>query len=134
MERPHGAHGGQCRPGARGRQHSCTQAVRGGAAGADLDAAVPAIVASVTENAGQNCYAGSRLLVEASVQDEVVARVAEAMRGVRLGAWHQDLDMGPLVSEAQYRRVLGFLTEAPRAGARQEKAVAVRLLDSRDPD
>jgi aldehyde dehydrogenase (NAD+)/betaine-aldehyde dehydrogenase len=87
-------------------------------ADADLDAAVPAIVASVTENAGQNCYAGSRLLVEASVQDEVVARVAEAMRGVRLGAWHQDLDMGPLVSEAQYRRVLGFLTEAPRAGAR----------------
>jgi aldehyde dehydrogenase (NAD+)/betaine-aldehyde dehydrogenase len=87
-------------------------------ADADMDVAIPAIVASITENAGQNCYAGSRLLVEAAVRDEVVQRVAEAMRAVRLGAWDQDLDMGPLVSQAQYRRVLGFLAEAPRAGAR----------------
>jgi aldehyde dehydrogenase (NAD+)/betaine-aldehyde dehydrogenase len=87
-------------------------------ADADMDVAIPAIVASITENAGQNCYAGSRLLVEASAKDEVVQRVTEAMRAVRLGAWDEDLDMGPLVSEAQYHRVLGFLAEAPRAGAR----------------
>ncbi|WP_432974115.1 aldehyde dehydrogenase family protein [Dactylosporangium sp. CA-233914] len=87
-------------------------------ADADLDTAIPAIVYSITENAGQNCYAGSRLLVEESIRGEVVERVAAAMAAVRMGAWHEDLDMGPLVSEAQYRRVLGFLTEAPGSGAR----------------
>jgi aldehyde dehydrogenase (NAD+) len=87
-------------------------------ADADMDAAIPAIVGSITENAGQNCYAGSRLLVEESVKDEVVERVAAAMRDVRIGPWHADLDMGPLVSRAQYERVLGFLAEAPGAGAR----------------
>ncbi|WP_066936198.1 aldehyde dehydrogenase family protein [Microtetraspora fusca] len=87
-------------------------------ADADMDVAIPAIVGSITENAGQNCYAGSRLLVEASVKDEVVERIAAAMRAVRLGPWDAELDMGPLISEAQYRRVLGFLEEAPREGAR----------------
>jgi aldehyde dehydrogenase (NAD+) len=87
-------------------------------ADADMDVAIPAIVASITENAGQNCYAGSLLLVEAAIRDEVVQRVTEAMRAVRLGAWNEDLDMGPLVNEAQYCRVLGYLAEAPRAGAR----------------
>lgn len=87
-------------------------------ADADLDVAIPAIVGSITENAGQNCYAGSRLVVEASIKDEVVERVVEAMRAVRIGPWDADLDMGPLVNEAQYRRVLGFLEEAPREGAR----------------
>ncbi|NKZ03220.1 aldehyde dehydrogenase family protein [Actinomadura latina] len=87
-------------------------------ADADLDAAIPAIVGSITENAGQNCYAGSRLLVEEPVRAEVTERVVAGMRAVRLGTWDQDLDMGPLVSRAQYERVLGFLEEAPRAGAR----------------
>ncbi|MEU4833635.1 aldehyde dehydrogenase family protein [Streptosporangium sp. NPDC023615] len=87
-------------------------------ADADLDVAVPAIVGSITENAGQNCYAGSRLLVESSVAGEVVERVAALMRAVRIGPWDADLDMGPLVNEAQYRRVLGFLESAPAEGAR----------------
>ncbi|MFI6288377.1 aldehyde dehydrogenase family protein [Streptomyces sp. NPDC051018] len=87
-------------------------------ADADLDTAIPAIVTSITENAGQNCYAGSRLLVEASVHDEVVERVAAAMAEVRTGPWEADLDMGPLVSAAQFDRVSGFLEEAPREGAR----------------
>ncbi|WFE29956.1 aldehyde dehydrogenase family protein [Solwaraspora sp. WMMD791] len=87
-------------------------------ADADLDAAVPAIVASITENAGQNCYAGSRLVVQESIRAEVVERVAAAMAQVRVGSWDQDLDMGPLVSQAQYERVRDFLTEAPAAGAR----------------
>ncbi|MDG4764666.1 aldehyde dehydrogenase family protein [Solwaraspora sp. WMMD406] len=87
-------------------------------ADADLDAAIPAIVASITENAGQNCYAGSRLVVEESIRAEVVERVAAAMAEIRVGSWDQDLDMGPLVSQAQYERVRGFLAEAPAAGAR----------------
>ncbi|MER7169232.1 aldehyde dehydrogenase family protein [Micromonospora sp. NPDC000207] len=87
-------------------------------ADADLDTAIPAIVASITENAGQNCYAGSRLLVEESIRAEVVERVAAGMAAIRTGSWDQDLDMGPLISQAQYERVRGFLAEAPGYGAR----------------
>jgi aldehyde dehydrogenase (NAD+) len=87
-------------------------------ADADLDVAIPAIIGSITENAGQNCYAGSRLVVEDSVHDEVVERIAAGMQAIRVGAWDADLDMGPLVNEQQYRRVQGFLAEAPGSGAR----------------
>ena len=87
-------------------------------ADADLDVAIPAIVASITENAGQNCYAGSRLVVEQSIHDEVVERIAAAMSVVRAGAWDADLDMGPLVSEAQFERVSGYLGVGKDDGAR----------------
>src|SRR6478609_196212 len=83
-------------------------------ADADLDAALLAIVWAITENAGQNCYAGSRLVVEDSIHDEVVDRLAAAMAEIRLGYWDGDVDMGPLVTEAQFRRVSSYL-EAGRA-------------------
>jgi len=87
-------------------------------ADSDLDVAIPAIVGSITENAGQNCYAGSRLVVEDTVHDEVVERLAAAMAQIRMGAWDADLDMGPLVSAQQFDRVRGYLEQAPASGAR----------------
>jgi len=54
-------------------------------ADADLDRAVPAIVRSLIQNAGQSCSAGSRLLVEASRYEEVLARVREALDRVTVG-------------------------------------------------
>lgn len=87
-------------------------------ADADLDAALPAIVGSITENAGQNCYAGSRLVVSTEIIGEVRERVVELMRGVRVGAWEANLDMGPLVNHAQYKRVRGFLDGAPEEGGK----------------
>src|SRR4029450_12941658 len=44
-------------------------------ADADLDAAVPAMVSAIVQNAGQTCSAGSRLLVERSRYDEVIERL-----------------------------------------------------------
>ncbi len=87
-------------------------------ADADLDLAVGTIVESITENAGQNCYAGSRLLVQETVYDEVVERVAARMREQRMGAWHEDLDLGPLINESQYERVTGYFDVAEAEGAR----------------
>ena len=87
-------------------------------ADSDLDVAIPAIVGSITENAGQNCYAGSRLVVEDTVHDEVVERLAAAMAQIRVGAWDADLDMGPLVSAQQFDRVRGYLEQALSSGAR----------------
>ena len=45
-------------------------------ADADLDKAFPAIVNALIQNAGQSCSAGTRLLVERAIYDEVIARVA----------------------------------------------------------
>lgn len=87
-------------------------------ADADLDAAVPAILESIVENAGQNCYAGSRLLIEEPVYEEVVARLAAAMEAVKAGPWDQDLDMGPLVNQVQYERVSAYLRGGVAGGAR----------------
>ncbi|MFG1920894.1 aldehyde dehydrogenase family protein [Cryptosporangium sp. NPDC048952] len=87
-------------------------------ADADLDAAVPAILESIVENAGQNCYAGSRLLIEEPIYDEVVQRLAAAMEAVKAGPWHEDLDMGPLVNGIQHERVSGFLSGGVAGGAR----------------
>ncbi|MFI7291965.1 aldehyde dehydrogenase family protein [Streptomyces anulatus] len=79
----------------------------------DYDAAlaVPQIVESITEHAGQNCSAGSRLLVHRSVHDELVAALAERFRSLRLGPGLDDPDMGPLISAKQRDRVLGYLAE-----------------------
>ena len=87
-------------------------------ADADLDAAIPAIVQGITENAGQNCNAGSRLLVQDTIADEAIDRVVAGMEAVRVGAWSDDLDMGPLVSSRQYERVMGILDRARDSGAK----------------
>lgn len=87
-------------------------------ADADLDRALPQLVEAITENAGQNCNAGSRLLVQRSVHAELVDRLAAAFEAVRVGAWHEDLDMGPVVNQAQYERIRDHIEVASREGAR----------------
>jgi len=79
----------------------------------DFDAAlaVPQIVESITEHAGQNCSAGSRLLVHRSVHDELVDELAIRFRSLRIGPGISDPDMGPLISAKQRARVLGYLAE-----------------------
>ena len=74
-------------------------------ADADIDAAVPTIVLSILQNAGQTCTAGSRLLVHESVHDEVIEKVAARFRQVRLGRGLDDPDLGPLISAKQRDRV-----------------------------
>ncbi|PZT88831.1 MAG: aldehyde dehydrogenase [Gordonia sp. (in: high G+C Gram-positive bacteria)] len=87
-------------------------------ADADLDEAIPEIVRSITENAGQNCYAGSRLIVASSIADAVRERVVASMRAVKIGSWDTNPDMGPLVNRAQYEKVRGFLDGAAGDGGR----------------
>ncbi|HWL97721.1 MAG TPA: aldehyde dehydrogenase family protein [Nocardioidaceae bacterium] len=86
-------------------------------ADADLDAAVPAMVAGITLNTGQICAAGSRVVVERSVHREVVSRIAEHMAKIRIGAWHEKVQMGPLISAKQHARVLGYLSLGREEGA-----------------
>jgi aldehyde dehydrogenase (NAD+)/betaine-aldehyde dehydrogenase len=81
-------------------------------ADADLDAAVPAIVRAVVQNAGQSCSAGSRLLLERAIYDDVVARVGRAFDALTLGPGIDDPDVGPLISERQLERARGMLDGA----------------------
>ena len=85
---------------------------------ADLDRATPQLVESITENAGQNCNAGSRLLVHRGIHAEVVERLEAAFGEIRLGVWHEDLDMGPVINQAQYDRIAGYVDLAQAEGAR----------------
>jgi aldehyde dehydrogenase (NAD+) len=83
-------------------------------ADADLDRAVPGIVRALVQNAGQSCSAGSRLLVERSRFDEVVARVADGLKALTIGPGVDDFDLGPLVSERQFVHASGMLERALR--------------------
>ncbi len=85
-------------------------------ADADLDRAVPVIVNSILQNGGQTCSAGSRLLVHESIHDDLVARIAEHFRGVRVGPALGDPDLGPLISGPQRDRVVSFVSESGRGG------------------
>ena len=84
---------------------------------ANLARAVPSIVRSITLNTGQVCAAGSRLLVSQGMRAELVDAVAEAFRQVRVGPWYEDVQMGPLISAKQERRVLGYLDIGREEGA-----------------
>ncbi len=79
---------------------------------ADLQHALPIIANSILQNAGQTCSAGSRLLVQDSVHDEVIAWLKAKFESVTIGPALDDPDLGPLISDVQRNRVLGFIQAA----------------------
>ncbi len=85
-------------------------------ADADLDAALPFLVNAGIQNAGQTCSAASRILVERSIFDTVVARMAERYRRLSVGPALDDLDVGPLISARQRELVDGYLALARESG------------------
>ena len=88
-------------------------------ADADLDAAAEGALAGAFENGGQACIAGSRLLVERSVQGDLVELLRTRADALRVGpGWVEGVDVGPLVSSDQVRRVAGHVGQAAAAGAR----------------
>ena len=78
---------------------------------ADIDAAIPSLVRSIIQNAGQTCSAGSRLIVHRDIHSEVVEKMAAAMSQVTIGYGSDDPMLGPLISAKQHERVTGFLSE-----------------------
>jgi aldehyde dehydrogenase (NAD+) len=85
---------------------------------APLDKAIPTIARSITLNTGQICAAGSRVIVDASIREQVVEGLAEQFKQVRVGPWYEEVDMGPLISAKQEKRVLGYLDAGRDEGAR----------------
>lgn len=77
---------------------------------ADLDKALPFLVGAAIQNAGQTCSAGSRILVQRSIHDRLVERLAERFNALTAGPAMSDLDLGPLISAKQKAMVDGFLS------------------------
>lgn len=79
---------------------------------ADLDRAIPSLVAAVIQNGGQTCSAGSRALVHRPIYDRVAARLAARFAELVAAPSAEDRDLGPLISAAQRRRVEAYLDRA----------------------
>ncbi|HUZ21113.1 MAG TPA: aldehyde dehydrogenase family protein [Acidimicrobiales bacterium] len=85
---------------------------------APLGRAIPTIVRAITFNTGQVCAAGSRLVVDQHIHDEVVSALAGAFEKVTVGPWYEQVDMGPLINAKQESRVLGYLDIGREEGAK----------------
>ena len=79
---------------------------------ADLDAAIPMIVNAIVQNAGQTCSAGSRLLVQSSIHDDMIERLTKAFAQISIGVGLDNPELGPLISAKQRDRVLSLITGA----------------------
>ncbi len=85
-------------------------------ADADLDRAVPFLVNAGIQNAGQTCSASSRILVERSIYEDVIARMSEKYRALKVGPAESDLSVGPVVSQRQKAIIEDFLGVARKDG------------------
>lgn len=87
-------------------------------ADADMDKAVECAVNGAYFSTGQRCTASSRLIVEASVYDEFVARMKQRMAALKVGpAVAEGIDIGPVASRQQFDKVLSYLNIGKDEGA-----------------
>jgi len=86
---------------------------------ANMDAAVPGAVWSIFRSAGQSCNAGSRLLVQDTVYDSFMRSFKKTTSGIKIGnGLDPAVEMGPLVSESQLKRVMDYIKSGQDDGAR----------------
>ena len=84
---------------------------------ADLDRAARGIGYGIFQNAGQMCWAASRLFVHESIRGPLVEKVRAIAEGLKVGPGVDDgIEMGPLVSTDQLERVLGYVADARSDG------------------
>lgn len=87
-------------------------------ADAVLDKAAALVARAITLNAGQVCVAGSRLLVQEQVADQVIDRILTAFEAHKAGpTWRSDTTLGPIISEGQLDRMDGIVKRAIADGA-----------------
>jgi aldehyde dehydrogenase (NAD+) len=85
----------------------------------DLDKVAAMVARAITGNAGQVCVAGSRLLVEESVAEQLATRVGQLFGEHRPGlTWEQGGNLSPIISQPQADRIAQLVDEAQAQGAR----------------
>lgn len=85
---------------------------------ADLDAALDGALTGIYSNNGQQCFAGSRILLQRSIADDFIAAFVQRAQRIRVGDPLDDAnDMGPLANAAHHARVLEKIRGAVADGA-----------------
>lgn len=85
---------------------------------ADLEQAVFGAISGIFAATGQTCIAGSRLLVQRSIHDDVVKRLLEVAGTARMGdPMHADTQVGPITTLPQFQKVLDYIDVARNEGA-----------------
>lgn len=85
---------------------------------ADLDVAINGAIAGIFGASGQSCMAGSRLLLQESIHDAFVEKLAAETKKIRLGnPMDPETQMGPIANAPQYRKVLDYIDVAKAEGA-----------------
>ncbi|MGB7741557.1 MAG: aldehyde dehydrogenase family protein, partial [Terracidiphilus sp.] len=86
---------------------------------AKIDHAIEGTASAIFFNHGQCCCAGSRLYVHEKVFDEVVEGVSNVANGIKLApGMDPSCQMGPLVSDEQYHKVVGYIESGIQEGAK----------------
>ncbi|MBU0679201.1 MAG: aldehyde dehydrogenase family protein [Verrucomicrobia bacterium] len=86
---------------------------------ADLDSAVEGVVDAIWFNQGQVCCAGSRLLVQESVEDKLIRKIKARMETLRVGhSLDKAVDIGAVVDETQLNTIKKFVEIGRKEGAR----------------
>jgi aldehyde dehydrogenase (NAD+) len=84
----------------------------------DVDTVATQLAGAITLNTGQVCCTATRWVIQDAIYDRFVNKVTETLKGTKVGpGLNRETQMGPLVSEAQRKRVLGYLERGRREGA-----------------
>ena len=83
---------------------------------ADLEQAATLVCKAITQNAGQTCSAGSRVVVQRSIAERFTALLADRFAAVRVGRPEDAADLGPVINATQQARVQGFIDRARSDG------------------
>ena len=87
-------------------------------ADADLDKAVPGVAMGVFNNSGQICFAGSRVFVQRGIHEQFVEKMAAFSKTLKVGDPSDPATkLGPLISQRQLERVLGYVDKGAEEGA-----------------
>jgi len=82
---------------------------------ADIEQAVDWVMVGIFFNQGQVCSATSRLIVHEDIKDKLIARLAEETKGLTLGnGLAETTQVGPIVNQTQYDKVLRYIETAKR--------------------
>ena len=87
-------------------------------ADADLEEALSAVVRGIIQNAGQTCSAGSRLLVQREIADNVIDNLCKRFNALRCDTGEADADCGPLINARQKAKLEERLSAAKADGIR----------------
>lgn len=85
---------------------------------ADIDQAIKGVVSGVFAASGQTCMAGSRLLIQRSIQDEFVKRLIDFVKTAKIGDPSRlDTQIGPIATKPQFERIKACIASAKQEGA-----------------